>query len=87
MKGALAAAAVAALAGDAAASMHGHGRRHAHLFAKRSNLTADACLPACTTIWSVVTGAPTHAWPPLSLPLLFFYTLSLKACPRGGTSC
>ncbi|XP_044714874.1 uncharacterized protein HRG_11507 [Hirsutella rhossiliensis] len=57
MKGGLAAAALAALAGGVSAAFHGHG--HGHLFAKRSNQTGEVCLPECTTIWSVVTGEAT----------------------------
>lgn len=57
MKGTIAAAAVAALAGTANAS---HGHRHAHeLFAAKRHQTGDVCVPGCTTIWSTVTGEPT----------------------------
>lgn len=58
MKRGLAAVAVAALAGDACAAVHGHG--HGNLFAKRDNMTGQVCLPECTTIWSVVTGEATR---------------------------
>ncbi|KAH6604674.1 glycoside hydrolase family 17 [Trichoderma cornu-damae] len=57
MKGAFAAAAVAALTGAASAS---RGHRHAHeLFAVKRQQTGDVCVPGCTTIWSTITGEPT----------------------------
>ncbi|KAL7936887.1 glycoside hydrolase [Trichoderma chlorosporum] len=57
MKGAFAAAAVAALTGAASAS---HGHRHAHeLFAAKRAATGEVCVPGCTTIWSTITGEPT----------------------------
>ncbi|RFU78783.1 glycoside hydrolase family 17 [Trichoderma arundinaceum] len=57
MKGAFAAAAVAALTGAASAS---HGHRHAHeLFAAKRHETGEVCVPGCTTIYSTITGEPT----------------------------
>lgn len=52
MKGGIAAAAVAALAGGASAVTH---HRHAHeLFKKGADLLE------CSTIWTTITGAPTR---------------------------
>ncbi|PNY23937.1 beta-glucosidase btgE [Tolypocladium capitatum] len=56
MKGGIAAAAVAALAGGVSAAHHRHG--HDHLFAKRGSETG-VCVPTCTTIWTTITGAAT----------------------------
>jgi exo-beta-1,3-glucanase (GH17 family) len=60
MKSTTVAAAVAALAGSAAA----HGHRHGHeIFAKRA-ATGEVCVPGCTTIWKTITGEPTYIAPP-----------------------
>ncbi|POR35628.1 Putative beta-glucosidase btgE [Tolypocladium paradoxum] len=57
MKAGFAAAALAALAGGVRAAHHRHG--HDLLFAKRANEAGEVCVPACTTIWTTITGAPT----------------------------
>lgn len=64
MKGAFAAAAVAALTGAASAS---HGHRHAHeLFAAKRAATGEVCVPGCSTVYSTITGEPTLV--PIKVP-------------------
>jgi hypothetical protein len=55
MKSTTVAAAVAALAGSAAAHGHRHGR---DIFVRRAP-TEEVCVPGCTTIWKTITGEPT----------------------------
>jgi exo-beta-1,3-glucanase (GH17 family) len=56
MKGGLAAAALAALAGSANAALPHH--RMAHNLFKKGD-AASVCVPSCTTIWTTITGEPT----------------------------
>ncbi|GFP56296.1 hypothetical protein ACSS6W_006540 [Trichoderma asperelloides] len=82
MKGTIAAAAVAALAGTANAS---HGHRHAHeLFAAKRHQTGDVCVPGCTTIWSTVTGEPT--WVPAPPPVTTASPVAPTTAPAQTTA-
>ncbi len=56
MKGAFAAAVVAAAVGGAHANYR-HHQAHALFHAKRDE--AQICTPGCTTIYTTMTGAPT----------------------------
>ncbi|KAL7942224.1 glycoside hydrolase [Trichoderma barbatum] len=82
MKGAFAAAAVAALTGAASAS---HGHRHAHeLFAAKRAQTGEVCVPGCSTVYSTITGEPTLV--PIKVPATSAAPPTTAAAPPPTTS-